>query len=66
MAAVTWFVWCPQLVQDDGGHLVRCKVSAEVVHSYDLPSTSGPVLHVVTQCIRHRVTVLWEDLELVV
>lgn len=65
---MTWWCMCPEVMFDAAGRPHPCRSVAEIDHDYELPSTSGPLTHVVTVCqtYRHRVTILLEDLHLLV
>lgn len=62
---MVWWCRCPHVVIDDDGKPWPCQAMARVLVVFDLPSTSGPVLHARTRCDSgHPSTALYEDLEL--
>lgn len=62
---MVWSCRCPHVVVDARGKLWPCRAMARVVEIFDLPSTSGPVLHARTKCDSgHPEMVLYENLDL--
>lgn len=45
------FAFCPELVDDDYGHTVPCGQPATVVGRFTLQTTSGPLVHVLLECV---------------